>query len=590
MRGSLVRAPPRRPSQSAYLSSSTGRLDLYVPSHVPAASLGARASSSRKTVACRPMSAATTARGPAARPHTQPARASAPPHGEAIAAYRGSDWIFGYQHAALINGLKAAAPTDLQVWARRRRMAARQVALPSKHPARRAAQFARGSARSPSRALDVSAVRVQLRPANQSTDREQMRSWIGSQGRPHGQGAGDHSHVDYEQALACGDGTGSGAAAGVNAGGENRRGDGGCGDESDVLTSVNSLAITPSVVAAAVQDAYRSEATSRLLGTTKGGTKAHLEARLAHFYDVRQTSDVMALHAAVHAAAPSEGAAVLSEARPLANDQDGGRLVDGATEPLAAAAIPPGLTWGSFAVTMPLSHQLARVCPATPYHHAPPSRRPKPVPPQSARAAQAAAARAAAPAAAPARAAPARAPARPTDNSRTRPASASGATRRTARFEVASVKPAAPTLRKPPPPPSGTANAQKLGGCRSLCPPQMDVQGIGAAVAPAQCGSMCMGSCAGLDFGLECTASPPRPRPVSAPRARSSVGPSATQLQIAAVDEADEALPASWPPSPAIACAPPMGSPRLPGEPPSSPELQTDAGGLRSARRTEACS
>ena len=74
----------------------------------------------------------------------QPERAQAPPHGEQSSAFRetnhsidASSWIFTSQHDSLVKGLHKSAPPDLQVWARRRRQAARKAQIPTKKPVTR---------------------------------------------------------------------------------------------------------------------------------------------------------------------------------------------------------------------------------------------------------------------------------------------------------------------------------------------------------------------------------------------------------------------------------------------------------------------
>ena len=97
------------------------------------------------TRAPRPASAAATMRGKGTTTRLkQPERAQAPPHGEQSSAFRetnhsidASSWIFTSQHDSLVKGLHKSAPPDLQVWARRRRQAARKAQIPTKKPVTR---------------------------------------------------------------------------------------------------------------------------------------------------------------------------------------------------------------------------------------------------------------------------------------------------------------------------------------------------------------------------------------------------------------------------------------------------------------------
>ena len=60
-----------------------------------------------------------------------------------------TSWHYSAEHSSLVEGLKAEAPLDLQVWARRRRTAARQAMLQAKRRELKGPRIVRAAARPP---------------------------------------------------------------------------------------------------------------------------------------------------------------------------------------------------------------------------------------------------------------------------------------------------------------------------------------------------------------------------------------------------------------------------------------------------------
>ena len=256
-------------------------------------------SAAPSTVMRTPFTGATRS-GSVQRPR-RPASAPIITHGKSRVTVA-TNWIYGESHPELMKGLRDAAPKDLHIWARRRRQAARQAALAPKMPNRRgrtlqeaapagrwaqpqhraAAALARLHPQTRRIAIEPAPIGpigapIQPAPLRATRRRQQLREqqlWQAQQREQ--QQVAEFVKRRLEANPSASVGAHTSAAA-------------------------SQLRVAPSVVAAAVENAFRAQDTWR-----PQSDKQSLEMRLAQLREERLRSSSLDLYEMVYAPAPPE--------------------------------------------------------------------------------------------------------------------------------------------------------------------------------------------------------------------------------------------------------------------------------------------